>query len=116
MSAFGRRSGTGAVTATVTQEPPKAVVTLSTPVPSVPTLRLDPDGGAKRSRSAAAEQIRAAVLKRIDPAWTPAIRGDALRVQLQAMIDEAASEERAQLNSREQVALASDLVDDMLGL
>ena len=32
------------------------------------------------------------------------------------MIDEAASEERAQLNSREQAALAADLVDDMLGL
>ena len=32
------------------------------------------------------------------------------------MIDEAASEERAQLNSREQATLAAELVDDMLGL
>ena len=88
----------------------------ATPVPAVPMLRLDPDGGAKRSRSAAAEQVRAAVLKRIDPAMTAAMPRDVLRVQLQAMIDEAASEERAQLNSREQAALAADLVDDMLGL
>ena len=79
-------------------------------------LRLDTDGGAKRSRSAAAEQVRAAVLKRIDPAMTAATTRDMLRVQLQAMIDEAASEERAQLNSREQAALAAELVDDMLGL
>ena len=86
------------------------------PAPTVPMLRFDTDGGGKRSRSAAAEVVRAAVLKRIDPASAAAMTREALRGQLQAMIDEAASEERAQLNSREQAALAADLVDDMLGL
>jgi pilus assembly protein CpaF len=128
MSIFGRRSETGNGTAAVVPEAAKNIVPLSsspstplsspvpTPVPTVPILRLDPDSGAKRSRSAAAEQVRAAVLKRIDPAMAAATPRDALRVQLQAMIDEAASEERAQLNSREQATLAVELVDDMLGL
>jgi pilus assembly protein CpaF len=122
MSAFGRRSGTGMGTGTSAsaQELIKNVAALSTPVSmpasTVPTMRFDTDGGGKRSRSPAAEVVRAAVLKRIDPASAAATTREALRGQLQAMIDEAASEERAQLNSREQTALAADLVDDMLGL
>ena len=90
MSSFGRRLGTGvgAGTSAAVQELAKSVATLSTPVSTpvvstpaltVPMLRFDTDGGGKRSRSPAAEVVRAAVLKRIDPANAAAMTREVLR-------------------------------------
>ncbi len=107
---FGRRAKTGepALSEAKTAE-------AKAPASTVPMLRLDAESSGQ-SRSSAAEAVRAEVLRRIDPAAAAAMQREQLRMQLEAAIDAAATDVRAQLNTREQAALAIDLVDDMLGL
>lgn len=106
---FGRR---GQPNETPPAAPPAPAVAAP---PPVPFLRFDAEAGG-RGRSGAAEQVRAEVLRRIDHAQAASTPREMLRAQLEAAIDAAATDVRAQLNARDQAILASELVDDMLGL
>jgi pilus assembly protein CpaF len=62
------------------------------------------------------ERIRTVLLTRIDPTVAGRIPRAALRVEIAKLVSEIATEERVQLNSLEEMALAADLSDDMVGL
>ncbi|WP_317135261.1 CpaF family protein [Nguyenibacter vanlangensis] len=61
-------------------------------------------------------ELRVTCLDRLDPAAVAVLPPDRLRADLEHLISELATERRIQLNSREQRALAEELVFDMLGL
>jgi pilus assembly protein CpaF len=61
-------------------------------------------------------ELRAICLGRLDPAAVATMPPERLAADMERLISEIASERRIQLNSREQRALAEELVFDMLGL
>src|SRR5205814_7748420 len=85
---------------------------------------LIPDGGAEfpapavdlASLSELKERIRTVLLSRIDPTVAGRIPRAALRREIAKLVNEIATEERVQLNKLEEMALAADLSDDMVGL
>jgi pilus assembly protein CpaF len=62
------------------------------------------------------ERIRTVLLTRIDPTVAGSIPRATLRVEIAKLVSEIATEERVQLNKLEEMALAADLSDDMVGL
>ena len=62
------------------------------------------------------EQIRAALMSRIDPSVAGRIPRNTLRAEVAKLVSEIATEERIQLNELEETALATELTDDMVGL
>jgi pilus assembly protein CpaF len=97
MPTFGRRS-------TAINEPTlveKPAATMAQPV------FMPPSGAAA---------LRIACLERLDPAAFADLPLDRLQSEVERLIAEIADEQRIQLNGREQRQLASDLVDDMVGL
>src|SRR5580658_10505416 len=62
------------------------------------------------------EMVRSALLLRIDPTVTARMSPAGLRAEIDRLVAEIATEERVQLNAREQRQLITELVDDMLGL
>jgi pilus assembly protein CpaF len=60
--------------------------------------------------------VRRSALGRLDPVGVAEMDVAELRVAITEAVAAVASEERVQLNAREQVALADELVNDMLGL
>jgi pilus assembly protein CpaF len=62
------------------------------------------------------DRIRAVLLARIDPTVAGRIPRAALRVEIAKLVNEIATEERVQLNKLEEMTLAADLSDDMVGL
>jgi pilus assembly protein CpaF len=62
------------------------------------------------------ERIRTVLLARIDPTVAGRIPRAALRVEIAKLVSEIATEERVQLNKLEEMGLAADLSDDMVGL
>jgi len=62
------------------------------------------------------DRIRTVLLTRIDPSAAGRIPRAALRVEIAKMVNEIATEERVQLNKLEEMTLAADLSDDMVGL
>jgi pilus assembly protein CpaF len=62
------------------------------------------------------ERIRTVLLSRIDPTVAGRIPRAALRREIAKLVNEIATEDRVQLNKREEMALAADLSDDMVGL
>jgi pilus assembly protein CpaF len=62
------------------------------------------------------ERIRTALLSRIDPTVAGRIPRAALRREIAKLVSEIATEDRVQLNKLEEMALAADLSDDMVGL
>src|SRR6201993_4857471 len=62
------------------------------------------------------EQIRAALMSRIDPSAAGRIPPPNLRAEGGKLVSEIATEQRIQLNELEEVALALELTDDMVGL
>jgi pilus assembly protein CpaF len=62
------------------------------------------------------ERLRTALLSRIDPTVAGRIPRAALRREIAKLVSEIATEERVQLNKVEEMALAADLSDDMVGL
>src|SRR6516162_11219955 len=62
------------------------------------------------------ERIRTVLLTRIDPSAAGRIPRAALRVEIAKLVSEIATEERVQLNKLEEMTLAADLSDDMVGL
>ncbi|MDO9709137.1 CpaF family protein [Paracraurococcus lichenis] len=61
-------------------------------------------------------ELRALCLARIDPATVASMSPERLAAEVERLLAEVATEQRLQLNAREQRQLALDLVDDMLGL
>ena len=62
------------------------------------------------------EQIRAALMSRIDPSVAGRIARRTLRAEITKLVSEIATEQRIQLNENEEAALAVELTDDMVGL
>jgi pilus assembly protein CpaF len=62
------------------------------------------------------ERIRTVLLSRIDPTVAGRIPRPALRLEIAKLVSEIATEDRVQLNKLEEMALAADLSDDMVGL
>src|ERR1700738_3551928 len=62
------------------------------------------------------EQIRTALMSRIDPSVAGRIPRPTLRAEVGKLVSEIATEERIQLNELEETALATELTDDMVGL
>jgi len=62
------------------------------------------------------ERIRTVLLTRIDPTVAGSIPRATLRVEIAKLVSEIATEERVQLNKLEEMALAADFSDDMVGL
>jgi pilus assembly protein CpaF len=62
------------------------------------------------------EQIRAALMSRIDPSVAGRIPRPTLRAEVGKLVSEIATEQRIQLNELEEAALAVELTDDMVGL
>src|SRR5271156_4065610 len=62
------------------------------------------------------EQIRAALMSRIDPSVAGRIPRPTLRAEVGKLVSEIATEKRIQLNELEEAALAVELTDDMVGL
>jgi pilus assembly protein CpaF len=62
------------------------------------------------------EQIRTALMARIDPSVAGRIPRPTLRAEVAKLVSEIATEERVELNEVEESALATELTDDMTGL
>ncbi len=62
------------------------------------------------------EQIRTALMSRIDPSVAGRIARRILRAEITKLVSEIATEQRIQLNELEEAALAAELTDDMVGL
>src|ERR1700761_2008072 len=94
------------------------------PTPQRPVLVLNPDGAAEfpapavdlASLSKLKERIRTVLLSRIDPTVASRIPRAALRREIAKLVNEIATEDRVQLNNQEEMALAADLSDDIVGL
>jgi pilus assembly protein CpaF len=94
------------------------------PASQRPGLVLIPDGVAEfpapfvdlASLSELKERIRTVLLSRIDPTVAGRIPRAALRREIAKLVNEIATEDRVQLNKLEEMALAADLSDDMVGL
>ncbi len=95
-SSFGRRP-----TESATPPPPAVVVTSN-------VVTIPPPSGAAA--------LRVACLARLDPGAFAEATPEQLQADIERLIAEIADEKRIQLNGREQRQLASELVDDMVGL
>ena len=92
--------------------------------PQRPGLVLIPDGVAEfpapfvdlAALSELKERIRTVLMSRIDPTVAGRIPRAALRREIAKLVNEIATEDRVQLNKLEEMALAADLSDDMVGL
>jgi len=62
------------------------------------------------------EQIRTALMARIDPSVAGRIPRHTLRAEVAKLVSEIATEQRIELNEVEESALATELTDDMTGL
>jgi pilus assembly protein CpaF len=61
-------------------------------------------------------ELRSLCLARMDPVAVASTPPERLAIEVERLLADIATERRIQLNGREQRTLASDLVDDMLGL
>src|SRR6201987_1413213 len=94
------------------------------PTPQRLGLVLIPDDAAEfpapvvdlASLSELKERIRTVLLSRIHPTVAGRIPRAALRREIAKLVNEIATEDRVQLNKLEEMALAADLSDDMVGL
>src|SRR6516162_1698392 len=85
-------------------------------------LTLVPNKGASgpaadlSGRAELKEQIRTALMARIDPSVAARIPRHTLRAEVAKLVSEIATEQRIELNEVEESALATELTDDMTGL
>ncbi len=62
------------------------------------------------------QELRTLCLARLDPSTVASMTPERLAVEVERLVADIATEQRIQLNAREQRRLSLDLVDDMLGL
>jgi len=99
---FGRRRSE---TETIQQRPASpAVPNVTTPIVQA------------QSTSDSLAELRTLALSQLDPAAAAALPPDRLSPEIEKLVADIATERRIQLNAREQRQLASELVNDMLGL
>ena len=79
-----------------------------------PAVEPEPAGGGLSSE--AVVELRNLCLARLEPAAVAAMVPERLAVEVERLISEIATDRRIQLNWREQHALASELVHDIVGL
>ncbi|GBQ34229.1 CpaF family protein [Gluconacetobacter azotocaptans] len=117
---FGRRTGDIDVPDVVLDEAisaPAAVPILAPSIPAAPpAVALVEMAAASSVPASTIAELRSSCLDRLDPAAVAVMPADRLRADMERLISEIATERRIQLNSREQRALAEELVFDMLGL
>jgi pilus assembly protein CpaF len=82
----------------------------------VPGQQAPPPPPELANREELKEQIRTALMARIDPSVAARIPRHTLRAEVAKLVSEIATEERIQLNEIEESALATELTDDMVGL
>src|SRR5215469_2738794 len=82
----------------------------------VPGQQASPPPPELANREEVKEQIRTALMARIDPSVAARIPRRTLRAEVAKLVSEIATEERIQLNELEESALATELTDDMVGL
>ncbi len=84
---------------------------------AAPSAEAEPDGAVLvRATPEQFASVRRSALGRLDPVSVAEMDSAKLRGAIAAAVGAVATEERVQLNSREQAALADELVNDMLGL
>jgi pilus assembly protein CpaF len=105
--AFGRR---GAQTAGVSEAPQEPVA------PPPPTPAEPANDPSSSPQDALMNELRQQCLSRLDPAAIANSSAEALVPEVELLIAEIANQRRIQLNAREQRQIATELVDDMLGL
>ncbi|MDE2239246.1 MAG: CpaF family protein [Rhodospirillales bacterium] len=106
---FGRRQREEVAPVLSTPAPEPAATPQQTDVARIPL-----DTGA--SVRAEIAELRTLCLGRMDATAVAALSPDRLLVEVERLISDIATDKRVQLNAREQRALATELVDDMLGL
>jgi pilus assembly protein CpaF len=102
---FGRRR-------TGDEGPARPVVPVA---PSVPSVTMQSPLPAQ-STSDSLTELRTLALQQLDPAAAAALSPERLSPEIEKLVADIATERRIQLNAREQRQLASELVNDMLGL
>jgi pilus assembly protein CpaF len=96
---------------------PVAASVITAPEPVAPVaVETEPVKALVRAPSAAIAELRVICLARLEPAAVAAMPHDLLTADMEKLVSEIASERRVQLNGREQRALASELVHDIVGL
>jgi pilus assembly protein CpaF len=105
-SSFGRRQPVPAGEPMPAAATPVTQYVLPTPSPTVVAMPA-PSGAAA---------LRVACLARLDPSSFADATPERLQADVERLIAEIADEQRIQLNGREQRQLATELVDDMVGL
>ncbi len=80
-------------------------------MPSMPTTQM-----VATSTAESLIELRALALSQLDPGAAAALPADRLGPEIEKLVADIATERRIQLNAREQRQLASELVNDMLGL
>ncbi len=85
-------------------------------VPATPAVAETPPEVSTAPHDALVADLRALCLSKLDPSAIANSPPETLVPEVEMLIAEIANERRIQLNAREQRQLATDLVDDMLGL
>ena len=86
---------------------------IRTTIQPTPVARPDPQA---HTQASVLGDLRTLCLARMDPVAVASTPPDRLVIEVERLIAEIATERRIQLNGREQRGLASELVNDMLGL
>ncbi|MDE2575897.1 MAG: CpaF family protein, partial [Rhodospirillales bacterium] len=102
--AFGRRAAPSETVAAKPDPAPAAAVLAASAAATPPTAE------------PLIAELRAMCLSKLDPSAVATQPAEVLIPQVELLISEIATERRIQLNGREQRQLATELVDDMLGL
>ena len=110
MFQFGKKSDS-AKSGAETQAPPAPAATESVIPPRPP-----PPDDAKAIPSSAADSIRGQVFQRIEPAVAVRLTKAELMARVDELVAMIANEQRLLLNQPEQHALATSIVDEMVGL
>ena len=103
---FGRRAGHD--TPPAVAEPVAAIH----PVANIAASAPEPPAAA----GGVGGELRTLCLARLDPTVVANMTPERLAIEVERLVAEIATEQRIQLNAREQRRLSQDLVDDMLGL
>jgi pilus assembly protein CpaF len=75
-----------------------------------------PDLANDENHLAIKEQVRSVLLARIDPGVASRMPRPQLLSEIRRLVNEIADQTRVRLNEREEIVLADELVDDMVGL
>jgi pilus assembly protein CpaF len=108
LRAFGRRQAPG----TLTRTPEPTTYAAIGGLPAIASAA-EPAGPPP---VAGAPEPRSLCLARLDPSVVAGMTPERLAAEVERLVSDIATEQRIQLNAREQRRLSQDLVDDMLGL